>query len=39
VFLHDDPEDRDPKLYDGTTTVFTGGDRRSYVLLPVIPPH
>jgi len=38
VFVHDDPEDRDPQVYDGTTTVFTGGDRRSYVLLPVIPP-
>ena len=39
VFLHDDPGDRDPKLYDGTTTVHTGGARRSYVLLPVIPPR
>jgi predicted acyl esterase len=37
VFLHDDPTDRDPAIHDGMTTIRTGGDRKSYVLLPVIP--
>ena len=37
VFLHDDPIDRDPAIYDGVTTIYTGGDERaSYVLLPII---
>ncbi len=37
VFLHDDPGDRDPKIFDGTTTIHTGGTRNSYVLMPLIP--
>ena len=36
VFLHDDPIDRDPAVYDGTTTIHTGGNTKSYVLLPAI---
>jgi len=38
VFLHDDPTDRAPDIYNGETTVHTGGDRKSYLLLPIIPP-
>ncbi|MCW7945724.1 peptidase S15 [Streptomyces hygroscopicus] len=40
-FLHDDPDDRPPAVYGGRTTLHTGGDHASYVLLPVIPaePH
>ena len=38
VFLHDDPGDRDPKVFDGTTTIHTGGQYRSFLLLPVVPP-
>ena len=37
VFLHDDPIDRDPAVYDGVTTIYTDGDAMaSYVLLPII---
>jgi predicted acyl esterase len=36
-FLHDDPNDRPPDTFGGTTTVRTGGDRQSFVVLPVIP--
>ncbi|HEV7844953.1 MAG TPA: CocE/NonD family hydrolase [Thermoleophilaceae bacterium] len=36
-FLHDDPADRPPAIYDNRVTVHTGGDRASYLLLPVIP--
>ena len=37
VFLHDDPIDRDPAVYDGVTTIHTDGDAMaSYVLLPII---
>lgn len=35
-FLHDDPSDRPPDVFGGTTTVHTGGDRASYVLLPMV---
>lgn len=37
VFMHDDPEDRDPKTFGGTTTLHTGGDYRAYVMVPIIP--
>ncbi len=37
IYLHDDPDVRPVALYGGTTTVYTGGDQASYVLLPVIP--
>jgi predicted acyl esterase len=36
-FLHDDPHDRPPDTFGGTTTIFAGGARQSSVLLPVIP--
>jgi hypothetical protein len=36
-FLHDDPNDRPSDTFGGTTTIRTGGDRRSFVVLPVIP--
>jgi uncharacterized protein len=36
-FVHADPVDRPSELFDGTVTVHTGGERRSYLLLPVIP--
>ncbi|MFD9870185.1 CocE/NonD family hydrolase [Streptomyces niveus] len=36
-FLHNDDRDRVAGTYDGHTTVHTGGDHASYLLLPVIP--
>jgi hypothetical protein len=36
-FKHDDPADRPPDLYGGSVTLHAGGDRRAYLLLPVIP--
>ncbi|KAF2161174.1 hypothetical protein M409DRAFT_59429 [Zasmidium cellare ATCC 36951] len=36
-FLHDHPEDRGREAYKGKTTVYTGGDRASYLLAPIIP--
>jgi predicted acyl esterase len=35
--LHDHPQDRDPAEFGGRNTLFTGGERASYLLLPVIP--
>ncbi|WP_431910320.1 CocE/NonD family hydrolase [Amycolatopsis thermoflava] len=35
-FFHDDPEDRPASRFAGTNTVHTGGQRRSFLLLPVI---
>jgi hypothetical protein len=32
-----DPEDRPPDIFDGTTTIHTGPDTPTHVLLPVIP--
>ncbi len=37
-FIHDDPDDRPPAVFEGRTTIHGGGQHRSYVLLPVIPP-
>ncbi|MGW6506190.1 CocE/NonD family hydrolase [Streptomyces niveus] len=37
-FLHNDDRDRVAGTYDGLTTVHTGGEHASYLLLPVIPP-
>jgi predicted acyl esterase len=37
-FLHDDPRDRSPGMFGGTTTLHVGLDRAAYVLVPVIPP-
>jgi len=37
-FLHDDPRDRPPELFDGTTTLHFSAGKAPYVLLPLIPP-
>lgn len=36
-FEHEDPKDRPDAIFAGDVTIHTGGDRGSYVLLPVIP--
>ncbi|MFQ5842496.1 MAG: CocE/NonD family hydrolase C-terminal non-catalytic domain-containing protein, partial [Thermodesulfobacteriota bacterium] len=36
-FLHDDPQDRPPAIFGGKHTLYAGGDRAAYVLLPIIP--
>jgi hypothetical protein len=37
VNVHTDPVTRPPEIYDNEVTVYGGGDRASYLLLPVIP--
>lgn len=37
-YLHDDARDRKPGVFDGVQTVYTGGPRRSSLLVPIIPP-
>jgi predicted acyl esterase len=37
IFVHDDPADRPPEIFGGVTTLLSGGDNPSYLLLPVIP--
>jgi hypothetical protein len=34
---HDDPDDRPPEIFGGTTTIHLGPGRPSHLLLPVIP--
>ncbi len=36
-FLHDDPRDRPPGLFDGVTALHFGGAARPHLLLPIIP--
>ncbi|MDB5558400.1 MAG: peptidase, partial [Enterovirga sp.] len=36
-FLHDDPVDRPPEVFGGTTTLHFGPDKPAYLLLPIIP--
>jgi predicted acyl esterase len=36
-FLHDDPRDRPPATFGGTTSLHFSSSRRVYLLLPVIP--
>lgn len=36
-YTHNDPDDRPESIFGGTVTLYTGGERASYVLLPVIP--
>ncbi len=36
-FLHDNPIDRPAEIFDNEHTVYGGGDRGSYLLLPIIP--
>jgi uncharacterized protein len=37
IFVHDEPADRPAELFGGTTTLLSGADSPSYLLLPVIP--
>jgi predicted acyl esterase len=37
IFLHDDPADRPKDMFSGQHTLHTGGDRASYLLMPVVP--
>ena len=36
-FLHDDPRDRPPERFGGTTTLHSAPGRRPVLLLPVVP--
>ena len=36
-FLHDDPIDRPPAIFGGTTTLHFGDGAAPYVMLPVVP--
>ncbi len=36
-FTHTNPQDRPREIFDNVHTLFGGGARRSYLLLPVIP--
>jgi hypothetical protein len=35
--LHDEPADRPADIFGGVTTLYSGGDHASYLLLPIIP--
>jgi hypothetical protein len=37
IFVHTDPHDRGSDEYAGRTTLYSGGDHPSYLLLPVVP--
>ncbi len=37
-FLHNDPRDRPPAVFNGTTTLHFSGGKAAYLLLPIIPP-
>ena len=37
-FLHDDPRDRPPAIFSGTTTLHFSRGKAPYLLLPVVPP-
>lgn len=37
IHVHDESNDRPAAVFDGTTTLYTGGERASYLLLPIIP--
>lgn len=36
IFMHDDPEDRNPSEFDCTITLSSGPERRSYLSLPQV---
>lgn len=36
-FVHDDPDDRPLAIFGGQTTLHTDGDKRPYLLVPIIP--
>jgi hypothetical protein len=38
MFVHTDPADRPAEVFGGTTTLVSGPDTQSYLLLPRIPP-
>ncbi len=35
---HNDPDDRPAELFGGQVTLYAGGGRNAYLLLPIIPP-
>jgi uncharacterized protein len=35
-FLHNNPDDRPGSVFGGKTTIYTGGNKTSYLLLPII---
>ncbi|MDR7093218.1 CocE/NonD family hydrolase [Hydrogenophaga laconesensis] len=35
---HNDPRNRPPGLFDNLVTLHTGGDKASYLLVPIVPP-
>jgi uncharacterized protein len=37
-FLHDDPRDRPPAIFSGTTSLHFSRGKALYLLLPIIPP-
>ena len=37
-FVHDDPQDRPPQIFGGTTTLHATAQMQPYLLLPIIPP-
>ena len=37
-FLHDDPRDRPPAIFSGTTSLHFDRGKMPYLLLPIIPP-
>jgi hypothetical protein len=37
MFLHNDPDDRNPAKLTGTNTIYTSPDHASFLLLPIIP--
>jgi predicted acyl esterase len=37
IFLHNDPADRPQDVFDGEHTIYTGGARASYFLMPAVP--
>jgi uncharacterized protein len=37
-FLHDDPRDRPPAIFNGTTSLHFGRGKAPYLMLPIIPP-
>jgi predicted acyl esterase len=38
-FLHEEPVNRPPDLFRGTTTLHFDGEQPPFLLLPLIPPH
>jgi len=34
---HNDPDDRPQRVFGGKVTLYSGGERESYLLLPIIP--